>query len=69
MGREYPDYRLNLERLNELYPDKEMLCTSDVAKVFGYSRIESVRKMVPFRKIGNKFLISKAGLARIMSGG
>ena len=65
MPREHPDYRLNLERLNELYPDHEMLSFDEVHKIMGYKSKDSTRKYVPF--IHQR--CSKATLARIMCGG
>ena len=64
MPREHIDYRNNLERLNELYPETEMLNVKQTARVMGYTP-ETVRRKVPFcdRRI------SKAALARIMSEG
>ena len=69
MSRELPDYRANLEQLNKRFPDKEMLRMKDVAQVFGVTRYDALHKMVPFRKIGGRLFISKAALARVMSGG
>ena len=56
----YPD---NMERLCEMFPDREMLTITDVAKYTGWSR-EKVVKYIPVKKnIG----ISKASLARFIS--
>ena len=66
MPREREDFRLNLERLNELYPDKEMLTIHDVMRVMGFSRDVTVKKYVPLTRSKQ---VSKVTLARIMSGG
>lgn len=65
MAREKEDYRANLERLNELYPDHEMLTVLETMKVMGYRSINTVKKYVPFMNSR----VSKATLARIMCGG
>lgn len=64
MPRELTDYRRNLERLNELFPDKEMLNIDEAARVWGCHRT-CIRKHVPF----TNRRVSKVTLARIMSGG
>lgn len=64
MPREKEDYRNNLERLNELYPDHEMLTLPEVQKVMGYRSHTTIRKLVPF----THQRVSKATLARIMCG-
>jgi hypothetical protein len=63
---ERKDYRLNLERLNELYPDKEMLTIHDVMRLMGFTSPNSAKKYVPLTKSKQ---VSKATMARIMSGG
>lgn len=65
MAREKEDYRANLERLNELFPDHEMLTVLETMKVMGYRSINTVKKYVPF----TNSRVSKATLARIMCGG
>lgn len=65
MPREKEDFRANLERLNELYPDHEMLTIVETMKVMGYSSKNTVKKYVPF----TNSRVSKATLARIMCGG
>jgi hypothetical protein len=55
-------YRDNLERLNVVFPDKEILKISDVARFSGLSR-QTVAKKFPFK--GS--YISKATLARELS--
>lgn len=65
MAREKEDYRANLERLNELYPDHEMLTVLETMKVMGYRSINTVKKYVPF----TNSRVSKATLARVMCGG
>ena len=65
MPREKPDYRANLERLNDLYPDHEMLTIPETMKVMGYRSKDTAKKYVPF----TNRRVSKATLARIMCGG
>lgn len=67
MGRELIDYRPNLERLNELFPDKEMLTVSDVMRVYGIKNPRSLR--IKFIGKSHQRMVSKASLARQMSGG
>lgn len=66
MAREKEDYRANLERLNELFPDHEMLSIKETARVMGFQTERTVKKYVPFK--GPGLTISKAALARIMCG-
>jgi len=63
MAREKPLYRDNLERLNELYPDKEGLSPAEVAAFLGITE-KTARGSVQFNKIGRKLFISKASFAR-----
>lgn len=64
MGREKVDYRANLARLNELYPEKEMLNVEESMKVMGYRSRNTAKKYIPFTF--NR--VSKATLARLMCG-
>lgn len=64
MPREKTDYRANLERLNELFPGKEMLSIAETMRIMGYRSSETARKYVPF----TNRRVSKATLARIMCG-
>ena len=59
MPREKEGYRLNLERINEKFPEREMLRVCDVMSFTGWSR-NSVKKRIPFMD----GYISKADLAR-----
>lgn len=64
MSYEHPDFRGILERLNEKYPDKEMLSVQDLADLYGYSSRQSV-----YNRFGSCFQrgkISKVKLARLM---
>ena len=63
MPREKASYRDNLERIKEMYPDKEMLSLQEASKFIGLDW-RTVKKMFPFNKF-NK--ISVATLAREMS--
>lgn len=60
--REKVAYRDNLERLNEKFPDKELLTKKDVAGFLGVCT-KFVSKTYPFK---NNY-ISKATLARALS--
>lgn len=64
MAREKEDYRANIERLNELYPDHEMLTIAETMQVMGYRSINTAKKHIPF----TQRRVSKAALARIMCG-
>ena len=64
MAREKEDFRANLERLNELYPDHEMLTILETMKVMGYRSQDTAKKYIPF----TNRRVSKATLARIMCG-
>ena len=64
MSREKEDYRANLERLNDLYPDHEMLTIPETMKIMGYRSINTAKKYTPF----TNRRVSKATLARIMCG-
>lgn len=65
MPREKEDFRANLERLNELYPDHEMLTIQESMQIMGYRSYDAARKYIPF----TNRRVSKATLARIMCGG
>lgn len=65
MPREKQDYRANLERLNELFPDHEMLTILESMHVMGFRSQNTAKKHLPFTKYHT---ISKATLARIMCG-
>lgn len=67
MAREMEDYRANMERLNELFPEYELLSVQDVSRVTGFRSVKTVKKYIPFNGPSNT--ISKAALARIMCGG
>ena len=56
----YPD---NMERLCAMFPDREMLTITDVARFTGWSR-DKVVKTLPIKK---GFGISKASLAPLIS--
>lgn len=62
MALEKPSYRDNLERIKEVYPNKEMLKVKDVQKFCGLNR-ETVKKLFDFKE----GYISVAKLAREMS--
>jgi hypothetical protein len=70
MAREKESYRDNLERLDKMFPGKEMLSTVDVAMFTGMART-TVLKMYSFKDTRNKsnttHRISKAVLARELS--
>jgi hypothetical protein len=62
MPIEKESYRDNLERIHGMFPDKELLTKTDVAKFLGVST-KFVCKYYPFK---NNY-ISKATLARALS--
>lgn len=64
MAREKEDFRINLEQLNRLYPDREMLTIPEIMGILGYKSANSVRKNI--RLVNGK--ASKATLARYMCG-
>ena len=63
MPREKPSYRDNLERLDNIFPSREMLTVTDVSNFTGVCR-RVAKKMFSFNQ--NNY-ISKATLAREMS--
>jgi hypothetical protein len=62
LAREKLSYRDNLERINEVFPTKELLSISEVKNFTGLSRGKVV-KMFSFNSFN---VISKATLAREM---
>jgi len=62
MAREKPTYRDNLERIKEMFPDKELLKPGDVARFAGCS-VRTVRRRFDM----SKGYISVANLARAIS--
>lgn len=62
MAREKELYRLNLERLDKMFPEKEYLTTIDVCKLTGWER-HTVKKHFKF----DGYFISKVSLASQMS--
>ena len=70
MAREKESYRDNLERLDKMFPDRELLSTVDVAIFTGMARA-TVLKTYSFKNTRNKrnttHRISKAVLARELS--
>lgn len=70
MARENQSYRDNLERLDKMFPGKELLSTVDVAMFTGMART-TVLKLYSFKNTRNKrnttHRISKAVLARELS--
>lgn len=59
--------RINLERLNEVFPNKDGLSPKDVAKYLGINE-KTVRRAIPFVKIGGRQIITKATLAELVAG-
>lgn len=62
--KEHIDYRANLERLNELYPDHEMLSIPEAMRVMGWKSKNTAKKYIKFVNAR----VSKAALARQMCG-
>lgn len=65
MPREYPDYRVNLDLLDRLYPGKVSLRYDNICKLFGYSKRTAIRhwKSVYDKRVGG---VPKATIARAM---
>ena len=65
---EKADYRANIERLNNRFPDKDLLNVSDVAKFTGFDR-RKVNAVFgkEFKTYGKSKAMSKATLARLIS--
>ena len=61
MPREPDGYRLILERLNEWFPDKDMLTYKDCAAFIGCC-VRTVKRKIRFNKLLN--LVSKSDFAR-----
>lgn len=64
MAREKEDYRMNIEQLNRLFPEREMLTIREAMQILGYTSPNTVKKYLTF--VHGK--ISKAALARYMCG-
>lgn len=64
MPREKPLFRRNLERLDEKFPDKELLSYDEVATYLQKSK-KTVSRIFGERKTGNS--ISKARVADFLS--
>ncbi len=65
MAREHQDYRNILERLDALFPGRELLTVSEVMQFTGYKTRDSVKKHYPFA--GPR--VTKSRLARMMCEG
>lgn len=66
--REKEDYRANLERLNDIFPDKEILSISETAKFLGLNRQKISQDWKDeFITIGKGKYISKSKIARLIS--
>ena len=66
MAREHPDYRNNIELLNERFPDYDMLTIEEVMQVMNVKSRKTVLKHLGTSFVSNR--ISKARLARFMCG-
>lgn len=66
MGREKPDYRANLELLNERFPDHDMLSIRETMDATGFTSKTTIRKYLGKYMVGKR--ISKAAVARFMCG-
>ena len=64
MPREKPLFRINLDRIDAAFPDKEVLSLSDIATYTGKSLRTITRKYKINKEIGG---ISKATLANRLS--
>jgi hypothetical protein len=65
MPREKEAFRDNLERIDAMFPGKELLTRADVVRGFGLTR-KAVERMLAGRMFDGKY-ISKAALARLIS--
>lgn len=63
MAREKDGFRVNLERINEVFPDRELLSVSDISRFEGTAR-DTVRKRYTFNRFGK---VTKADYARQVS--
>ena len=66
MPREHPDYRANIELLNQRFPDHDMLTREEVLQVTGYRNMNTMLKYLGKRFVNKR--LSKATLARYMCG-
>ena len=69
MPREKEDYRANIERLNEVFPDKDALTASDIARFLGIDRrtvTDDKHFNKNFTKIGHSKYMNKTTLARLL---
>ena len=64
MPREHPDYRDNLELLNELFPGPVLLNYEQVMAATGWKCIKTIKKRLP---VVNE-QVSKVALAKYMCG-
>lgn len=60
MAREKEGFRLNLERINEAFPGKELLIATEIARFEGRD-VRTVRKRYKFNQFGE---MTKADWAR-----
>lgn len=66
--KEKEGYRDNLERINEQFPNKEMLTISEVARFIGINRKKISKDWGKgFTQIGKSKYITKSELAKRMS--
>lgn len=63
MSREKEGFRVNLERIDKAFPDRELLSPSDIGKFEGTSP-HTVRRRYSFNRFGK---ITKADYARQVS--
>lgn len=66
MSREHPDYRLNMELINDQYPEGATLTINEVMGVTRIRTVATVRKH--FRKHIVCGKVSKAVVARFLCG-
>jgi len=65
---EKADYRANIERLNCVFPDKDLLNITEVAKFTGWDRKKVVAVFgKEFMTFGKSKQITKVRLARLLS--
>lgn len=68
--REKPEFREQLERLIQRYPDREMIEVREAASLIGCDYRTLVNdENFPTRKLGTRILVPLVSMARWMAGG
>lgn len=70
MAREKQDFRENLDRLIQRFPDREMIEVKEAAVIVGCDYRTLIRDQAfPTRQLGTRYLVPLVGMARWMAGG